>query len=271
MKMYKVLRVVDGKAYSPFQDYEYGNVDSLAGVHTYCSTFDDNPKNECSYGFYATGVDGLVYSLNYDASCRVFEVEMEGKSVEVNPCKKRFEHQTILRMLSRKEVRNLIREYSKTLDWDYYNACYPVNPLKIDKPLDESRVMRLLKTIEPFKDFMFYAVEDLVNSHCDFDITDIICQSICGNIGKTLKHRNQWNMVNYMGISLASYITTLFPTITNWHKSYYCNNTVVSAGLELWNMGLLVADDSYNLRVIKGIDAREMLKVPYWDLREVKL
>ena len=71
MKKYKVLRVVHGELISPYQNYNYGKLEDVLGKKMVCEDFDDDIKKECAARFYATDVDGLVYSLNENKDNRV--------------------------------------------------------------------------------------------------------------------------------------------------------------------------------------------------------
>jgi len=51
MKLYKVLRRIDGRLVSPFQNYEYE-----PGREYICVDFDPDPEEDCSRGYYATGL-----------------------------------------------------------------------------------------------------------------------------------------------------------------------------------------------------------------------
>ena len=58
------------------------------------------------------------------------------------------------------EVKKLIKEESDKMDWDYYHACYPVNPLKLNKPFDKEKSLKLLKEWAS----VWYSVEASVNA-----------------------------------------------------------------------------------------------------------
>ena len=142
--MYKVLRVEDDILVSPFNEYTYGKVDDVIGREMICEYFDTSGK-ECSNGFYSTEVEGLIYSLNRNENNRVFEVEMSGKTKIFNEYKQRFEKQTIIRMLEDEEVKKLVQEQSDKMEWDYFHACFPVNPFAIEFNGDLEKAKELLK------------------------------------------------------------------------------------------------------------------------------
>lgn len=61
MELYKVLECKDGKLISPYQYYEY-----IPGKKMICSDFDTNELKDCSRGYYATDIDGLIYTYGFE-------------------------------------------------------------------------------------------------------------------------------------------------------------------------------------------------------------
>ena len=51
MNKYKVMKIIDGKIFSPYEGMEY----ELNNEYE-CKNFDENINNDCSNGFYATPV-----------------------------------------------------------------------------------------------------------------------------------------------------------------------------------------------------------------------
>ena len=182
MKKYKVLRLVNGELISPYQNYNYGKLEDVMGKKMVCKDFDYNEYIECVDGFYATDIDGLIYSLNRYKDNRVFEVELGGRSVIYNQYKQRFEEQTIIRSLPKTEVRKLIKEQSEKMDWDYYHACYPVNPLELDVLFDKEKALSLLKEW----DSVWVSVRDSVSDSVRASMGASVRASVCGIV--TGKH-----------------------------------------------------------------------------------
>ncbi len=283
MKKYKVLRLVKGDLISPYQDYNYGKVEDVLGKKMVCEDFDEDECNDCSNGFYVTGIDGLVYSLNMYKDNRVFEVEMGGKSVISNTYKQRFENQTIIRMLSKSEVRKLIKEQSKTMDWDYYHACYPVNPLTINKPFDKEKALKLLKEWDSMGDSVRNSVRASVRASVGNSVWYFVRGSVGSSVGSSV-----WNSVwvsvwDSVGTSVRAsvgdsvwdfvwaYISSLFPNIKKWKYINHeeCVNPFQS-GIDLWNMGLVTSFGGNVWRLHKGEKAEVVLEITRKELREVK-
>ena len=267
MKKYKVLRLVDGKLISPHQNYIYGKLEDVLGKKMVCENFDDNEYMECANGFYATDVDGLVYSLNKHKDNRVFEVEVWGKSVIYNEYKQRFEEQTIIRMLSKSEVRKLIREQSKKMDWDYYHACYPVNPLKINKPFDKEKALKLLKE--------WASVSGSVGgSVCD-SVWDSVWASVWASVWNSVRDSVWGSVRDSVGFSVwdlvYAYISSLFPNVKRWkYIEHEEGINPFQSGIDLWHMGLVPSFDGKVWRLHKGEKAEVVLEITIEELREVK-
>ena len=255
MKKYKVLRLVNGKLISPHRDYNYGKLEDVLGKKLVCEDFDDDAYNDCSDGFYATDIDGLIYSLNIYKDNRVFEIEMGGKSVISNTYKQRFEKQTIIRMLPKTEVRKLIREQSKTMDWDYYHTCYPVNPLKLNKPFDKEKALKLLEEWDSMRDSVRASVGASVRDSAWASVWDSVLDSV-------------WDSV---GDSVRAYTSSLFPSIKKWkYKNHEEGVNPFQSGIDLWNMGLVPSFDGAVWRLHKGEYAEVVLEITREELREVK-
>jgi len=264
MKKYKVLRLVNGELISPHQNYNYGKLKDVLGKKMVCEDFDDDAYNDCSDGFYATDVDGLVYSLNMYKDNRVFEVEMGGKSVISNTYKQRFENQTIIRMLSKSEVRKLIKEQSKTMELDYYHTCYPVNPLKINRPFDREKALKLLKEWASVGDSVWDSVRDSVrvsvSAFVGGSVSDSVRASVGGSAGGSVGS-SVWDC-------FYAYISSLFPSIRKWE---YINHeegvNPFQSGIDLWNMGLVPSYDGKVWRLHKGKKAEVVLEITIEELR----
>jgi len=287
MKKYKVLKVIDGRLISPFKNHDYGKMSEVFGKKMVCENFDDSAYNECSKGFYATDIDGLIYSLNKHKDNRVFEVEAGGRSVIYDKYKQRFGEQTIVRMLPKTEVRKLIKEQSKKMDWDYYHACYPVNPLKINKPFDKDKALKLLKdwaTVRysvqasvrySVRDSVWYSVWYSMGASVWNSVRDSVWYSVRASVGASV-----WNSVWYsvwtsveasLQGSVYAYISSLFPNIKKWkyieHKE---GVNPFQSSIDLWHMGLVPSFDGEVWRLHKGKKAEVVLEITGKELRGVK-
>jgi len=283
MKKYKVLRVVNGELISPYQNYNYGKLEDVLGKKMVCENFDDNENEDCSIRFYATDIKGLIYSLNIHKDNRVFEVKMGGRSVINSEYKQGFEEQTIIRMLSKSEVRKLIKEQSKAMDWDYYHACYPVNPLKIDKPFDKEKALKLLKEWDSvwasIWDSVWYSVNASVWNSVWASVEASVRHSVWDSVGDSVQDSvwdsvgdSVWDSVRYsVRDFIYAYISSFFPNIKKWEGIEHKKGVnPFQSGVDLWHMGLVPSFDGEVWRLHKGEKAEVVLEITRGELREVK-
>ena len=133
-KMYKILVKRGGEYLSPFKRFNYGRLEEFIGkeMSTNCSMSDD----DCDSGFYATPLQGLVYTNLARKGSTVFEVEMGGINKKFNEFKHRFTTQKFLRIVPIEELKELVIKVN--VGYDLYHALWPVNPLDIlNDPSDE--------------------------------------------------------------------------------------------------------------------------------------
>ena len=264
MKKYKVLRLVKGELISPYQSYNYGKLEDALGKKMVCEDFDDDENEDCSIRFYATDIDGLICSLNKHKDNRVFEVEMGGRSVVNSEYKQGFEEQTIIRMLYKSEVKKLIREQSKKMDWDYYHACYPVNPLKINKPFDKEKALKLLKEWASVRASVRASVGNSVWDSVWGSVWDSVWASVWDSVWGSVSCSVSGILWDFVGV----YISSLFPSIKKWK---YINHkegvNPFQSGIDLWHMGLVPSFDGEFWRLHKGEKAEVVLKITREELR----
>ena len=265
MKKYKVLRLVNGELISPYQNYNYGKLEDVMGKKMVCKDFDYNEYRECAKGFYATDIDGLIYSLNKNKDCRVFEVEVGGISVINSEYKQRFKEQTIVRLLPKTEVRKLIKEQSKTMDWDYYHACYPVNPLELDIPFNKDKALMLLKDWASVYDSVWYSVRASVGDLVGYSVwgsvwasvSDYVWDSVSDSVGYSVGA----SVGNSVGNSMGAYISSFFH-IRKWKNIEHEEGVnPFQSGIDLWNMGLVPSFDGKVWRLHKGNNAEVVLEI----------
>ena len=141
MRLYKILVEKEGMYYSPFQEYYYGSLEDLLGkpMTTTCSQSNDS----CDSGFYATPLEGLVYTNLSRPGTTVFEVEMGGDSKIFSAFKQRFSEQQFIRVVPMDEVKELVKGLQ--IGYDLYHALWPVNPTEIFNDVTEEDWVELDK------------------------------------------------------------------------------------------------------------------------------
>ena len=107
-KMYKILVERDGEYLSPFQGFNYGRLEEFIGkeMSTTCSM----SNQDCDSGFYATPLQGLIYTNLTREGSTVFEVEMGGINKKFNDFKHRFTTQKYLRIVPIEELKENIMD-----------------------------------------------------------------------------------------------------------------------------------------------------------------
>lgn len=276
MKKYKVLRLVNGELISPHQKYNYGKLEDVLGKKMVCEDFDDDENEDCSIRFYATDIKGLIYSLNNHKDNRVFEVEMGGRSVINSEYKQGFEEQIIIKMLPDSEVKKLIKEESDKMDWDYYHACYPVNPLKINKPFDKEKALKLLKEWVSVRNSVWYSVRYSIRGSVGGSVWASVRDSVGGSVWASVWDSVWASVRDSVRTSVwasvwdcfYAYISSFFPNIKKWrgidHKE---GVNPFQSGIDLWHMGLVPSFDGKVWRLHKGINAEIVLEITEEELR----
>ena len=158
-------------------------------------------------------------------------------------------------MLPKSEVRKLIKEQSKTMDWDYYHACYPVNPLKLNKPFDNEKALKLLKEWDSVGFSVWDSVRDSVWDSVGFSVWGSVRDSVWDSV---------WDLA-------YAYISSLFPNVKKWkYIEHEEGINPFQAGIDLWHMGLVPSFDGKVWRLHKGKKAEVVLEITREELKEVK-
>ena len=259
MKKYKVLRLINGELISPCQNYNYGKLEDVLEKKMICEDFDDL-DNECSNGFYATDIQGIIYCLNNNKRNRVFEVDVWGREKIFNDCKQRYEYQKIVRLIPEDEVKELVKAQSGRMDWDYYRACYPVNPLELDIPFDKEKSLSLLKDWASVRASVWTSVLDSVR--------DFVGASVFYSVRNFMEDSMRTYVRDSVRASVYAYISSLFPNIKKWkyieHKE---GVNPFQSCIDLWNMGLVPSFDGKVWRLYKGKKAEVVLEISREKLR----
>jgi len=215
-----LLKVLDENMQSPFREFKY-EVDKWY----HCKNFDENPAEDCSYGFYATGIEGLTYA--YQKGRRVFEVEVDGKNVNIDTLKRRWEKMKIVRELTADEIKKLAKEYEPICGYKLCEALFPFNPL-----IDGNPRHRVTK-------------KDIKNLNKWASVRDSVRDSAWDS---------DWASVR---ASVRVYTGSLFPNIKKGkyieHKeSEYPYQCLV----DLWYRGFVPSNDGKTWRLHHGRDAK---------------
>ena len=267
MKKYKVCKLVKGRVLSPIQRYDYGEEAELFNKPLKFR-FNDSER-ECAEGFYATGVDGLVYNLNRTAECRVYEVEVGGRFRIFDDYHQRFSEATFIRRLTDDEVIGLIKNQSDKIDyWNCFEACFPQDPREIESTFDKKKVLGLLKEWasiwefvkdperEPIGGSPWGAIREAVWN----PVKSLVRESICAS-GAALAPWQYGVIDRATENMITAYISFLKPN----------ENTFLKSGYALWRMGIIPSFDGNTWRLHKGKKMDVIYAIPSTALQKIKI
>ncbi len=236
MKLYKVLGRVNGKLFSPFQGHEYE-----PGREYICVDFDPNPAEDCSRGYYATDIDGIIYSFRNLPGYEVWEVEVGGKGVEIDQFKRRYERITLLRQIPPDELKMLAEAEEENVGYKLAEALFPVNPLKIKAGPVTDEEIDLLKKWDSVCDSVWGGVLDSVrDSIRDSSVWGSIRGSVLGSVRG----------------SVWAYISSLYTGIKNWkYFDHPEGENPFQPCIDLWHRGFVPSFDGKIWRLHAGENA----------------
>ncbi len=275
--MYKILvKKSDDKYYSPFKNYCYGKLEDFLGKDMTCENFDLRDY-ECSRGYYATEIEGLIYTNLSRNGSVVFEVEMSGENRKFGTYKHRFENQKFIREVPLEEVKELVKEQSDKMGWNYYEALFPTNPLKIKADPVSHEDILLLKEWASVRRSVGDSVWDSVRESVWDSVRESVWDSVRGSVGGSVWDSvwdsvydsvydsirdsvwgsirdSVWGSVwGSAGRLTYAYISSLFPNIKDWqyidHKE---GVNPFQSGIDLWNKGLVPAFDGTTWKLYAG-------------------
>jgi hypothetical protein len=264
MKLYKVLRHIDGKLFSPFQSYEYE-----PGREYICVDFDSNPGEGCSRGYYATGIDGIIYSFRNLPGYEVWEVEVSGKRVEIDQFKRRYERIKLVRQVPLEEVRALAEAEEENVGYKLSEALFPVNPLKIEAgPVTDEEIELLKKwrsvrrsirhsvwdsacdsVWDSLRDSIGHSVRDSVWGSIRGSVWDSVCDSIRGSVWDSLRG----SVEDSVWDSVGAYISSLYTSIKKWkYIDHPEGENPFHPCIDLWHRGFVPSFDGKIWRLHAG-------------------
>ena len=238
MKKYKVL---NADKTSPFQNFKY-----RLGKEYHVPEIDMCKDNDCSYGLYATDLEGILYS-NLSGGKQVYECEVRGKEVVIDQFKQRFEYLKLIRKIPLKELEPMLKKESKKLGYDLYRALIPVNPLAFKPNKPTKKDIENLKKWDSVRDSVWGSVWDSVGD----SVRDSVGDSVWG--------------------SVRAYISSLFPNIKDWkHIDHKKGVNPFQSCIDLWHRGFVPSFDGTTWRLHSGKKAKIVFEIHKDKLREVK-
>lgn len=268
MELYKVLTREGEKLISPFQYYEYE-----PGKEYICENFDTSLRRKCSIGFYATDIEGLVYSFRNLSNYEIWNCEVGGCSVEIDQFKRRYERIKLIRQVPLEEVRALAKAEEERVGYKLAEALFPVNPFLLSAKAVTEEEMELVKkwgsVWGPIRSSVWDSVRGSVwnsvwssvwgsvwDSVWDSIWDSVWCSvwdSVLGPI-RGLVRDSIWNSVmgSVMG-SILAYTSSLFPNIKKWkYIEHPEGENPFQPCIDLWHRGLVPSFDGKVWRIHAG-------------------
>jgi hypothetical protein len=252
---------------SPFQGFQYELYETY-----YCQDFDNDPNICCSQGFYATDIEGLIYSYNVEKI--IVECKCSGQYLEIDQFKQRYEYIKALRIVSPEEIKMIIRKEGlvDSLGYDIEKALFPFNPWSRERKRVTSKEKELLKIWASVRASVWDSVRDSVRASVGASVRASVWDSVWDSVGDSVRASvwaSVWDSVRdsvrasvwasvrasveaSVRASVRAYISSLFPSIKTWRytenvKSHYTNPSTPT--ILLWNNGLVPSFDGKTWRL----------------------
>ena len=260
--LYKVMRKDLSSVYYPENTYKLGS-------EYVCKDFDTSDK-ECSRGFYAVDLEGLPYAWINDGSRVITEVQVSGRYKEFNQFKRRFEKQTITRVLEKDEVLSLIREKVVGVGYNLSEALYPINPLLIENKL-ETKHKLLLKEWDSVWDSVKNSVGDSVKNSVWDSVKNSVWDSVGDSVWGSVKNSVGGSVGNSVWDSVGAYYSSLFHNKEKWKYIEHApfENPFQSC-IDLWRDGFVPSFDGKVWRLHQGVKAQVVFEITKEDLQKLK-
>jgi len=279
MKRYKVL---NNDLTSAFQNFQF-----KLGKEYVCDNFDDNPDNDCSYGFYATDLEGLTYS--YNKNNKIFICEVSGKSVEVNQYKMRYEKIRIIKEADLDDIENEID--NNKFGYDLKKALFPINPLLDIKPKEVTSVeIKLLykwdSVWDSVRDGVWASVRTSVRDSVGASVWDSVGASVWASVRDSVWDSvwaSVWDSVrdgvwasvrtsvrDSVGASVWAYMSSIFYNIQKWEYIKHKKGiNPFQPCIDLWELGLVPSFDGKIWRLHAGQDAKIVYEISKENLQKL--
>ena len=249
-----------------------------------CKNFDPCESNDCSNGYYATDIDGLIYT-NLSGNSSVFEMEMGGLSVISDTYKQRFESQVFIREIPIDEVKELVSECSKKMEWDYFKALFPTNPFTGELKEVTAEILSLFKEWASVRDSVSGSVWGSVWNSVSGSVwgsgsasvsgsgsalvsaSDSVWDSVSGSVRASV-----WDSVSgSVRDSVNAYISSIFPNIKKWkYINHEKGKNPFQSAVTLWEKGFVVSFDGEFYRLHSGSNAEIVYTVSAVELLTIK-
>jgi hypothetical protein len=274
MRLYKILKKEGDEYLSPFQGFYYGKMSDFINQDMVCKDFDKS-TSECSSGFYATDLYGLIYT-NLSGNKVVFEVEMSGKNRKFDTYKWRWEMQKFIREIPIDELKNMVKKQSEKMDWDYYHALFPVNPFSIKTKLEDKHISLLREWASVWASVgasvrasVWDSVRDSVGASVLDSVRDSVWDSVRASVWDSVRasvwtsvRASVWTSVGDSVLaSVRAYISSFFPNIDWKYIKHKTGVNPFQPCIDLWNAGFVPSFDGRKWRLHSGENAEIVYEI----------
>jgi hypothetical protein len=251
-----------------------------------CKNFCADERQGCAEGFYATDVDGIIYSFRNLPGYEVWECEVGGDKVELNQFKRRYETIKLIRHVPNDEVKSLALAAEASVGYKLAEALFPVNVLKIKRThLPTEEEIKWLKQWIAVRDSVRYSagntvwgiVGDIVGSTVWSSVQDSVMDgvgdSVWDNVWISVRNStadrvwsSMWSSMwgstaDSVWESIWAYASSLFPNITKWkYINHAEGENPFQPAINLWKNGLIPSFDGKSWRLHAGENAEVVWK-----------
>lgn len=276
LKLYKVLRKDMNSPYRNFP-YEIGK--------TYRESNIDLSNNDCSRGFYATDIEGILYS--YKENRVILECEVWGRRKEIDIFKRRFEYIRLVRKVPKSEIRAKAKALESGLGYKLSEAFFPIKPLTGKAKTPTAYDIKLLKKwakIEPigigyvgmatadyirktitkskwayvFKNLFQYSTIEM--SIPRYLLDEDFLDDFLGDTDISSRYESTNDLI-------FAYKSSLFPGIEEWEGvNHESGKNPYQPAISLWKRGFIASFDGSDWRLHSGPKAKVVYKINKKDI-----
>ena len=223
MKKIKLFKVLNKDMTTRFQKFQM-EIDK----EYHCDDFYDDIKKDYSAGYYATGIEGLIYSFNI--SKRIFESEVWGKRVEIDLFKRRYENIKLIREILPDEIKKLAKKEESKLGYRLSEVLFPYNPLQYKGKVTDKEIELLNKWASVWasvktsvgasiRGFVGASVRDSVGDSVWTSVKDSVWASVGHSVWDSIENSvgdSVWTSIgDSVWASIWAYLSSLFFNIKN--------------------------------------------------------
>jgi hypothetical protein len=267
-----LLKVLDVGMRSPYQGFQYE-----LNKWYHCEDFDTDPKEDCSRGYYATDVEGLPYA--YRPFLVIWWCEVDGRSVEYDIYKRRYERIRITHRADLAEIKQMAIDREKTCGYKLSEVIFPFNPFTVytEKEVTEKIVTpQIIKKLNEWKTALETVLETVWGpvwgpawgpawETAWGPVLETVRETVRGPVLETVRETVRefireiaWESIPNI---ISTYISSFFPGIEKWYGiEHEPGVNPFQSGVDLWRAGFVPSFDGKTWRLHAGPKATVVYK-----------